>query len=139
MLNLTKVAISGIAVLALSAWGGGTEGPSNSYSNEPTIVVDSIDVEDGGSKLRWNVDIDNQHENARIKIEPWNDSTYFWHFADIVESYGDDIELECNSEVAENGYVSYNEVKAVVCDRGLMGSDYSEFTCNIELEVRLSK
>ncbi len=127
--SLVAVALLSVCVIGFSGCGEEDESSNGSlYPEKATIVVNSLEVESNGAQLKWNVSIKNEHKSTTVEIVPWNDTTYF--AASLGQDYNDRVKLDCNKEVGNNGYISCNDIDSIICTRGMMGSNYSEFTCN---------
>ncbi len=108
----------------------------NLYPSKPLINIKSFNVLDGGSKMVWDVDIDNNHQDTIVRISPWNDTTYSLIF---FQDYKNSIDLKCNYDFGEiNGFVKCNDITSVTCRRNLMSGEYSEFTCNYMIKDNIT-
>jgi hypothetical protein len=115
--------------LALSLTGCSKDEDTKSSPSIPTIQVSSLEVSRNGAEITWHVSINNDNPSTKIRISPWNDTTYFW--TDVLPNeYNYDIELDCNTEIGSNGTIKCNDITSITCTRVMMGSDYSEYTCD---------
>ena len=134
MKNLKKIGISlaTVSILGLGFTGCTEEEETQSslYPDTPTIVVDKLTISSSGAKLTWDVSIDNTHPSTKVRIAPWNDTTYYWSYS---TDYSDHIELGCNSEIGANGNIQCNDITSITCNRVMMGSDYSEYQCDFSI------
>ena len=133
MKALTTVSSLAVAGLILTLSGCGVEDDTlkSLYPEKPSISVQSIDVNTGGSEIIWHIKVDNKHPSTHIRVSPWNDTTYYYSARRA--SYNDDVTLSCNTQV-QGSYLDCNKVDEVVCQRVGIGSDYSEYRCDLKVD-----
>lgn len=133
---MKKVQIVSNTVLAaliatLSGCGSEEKKPESLYPDKPTIRVSNLEVINSGSQLIWHLNVKNEHSDAKITVKPWNDTTYF--YSSFAKDYSDRVELACNTDI-QGSYADCNKVDEIVCDRTMIGADYSEYRCDLKID-----
>ena len=117
-------------ILTLSGCGDTKDEKKSLYPDKPTINVSQLEVINSGSQLIWHLNVKSEHSDAKITVKPWNDTTYFFNFN---KNYSDRVELACNTNI-QGSYADCNKVDEIICDRVSIGSDYSEYRCDLKID-----
>ena len=118
-------------ILTLSGCGDTKDEKKSLYPDKPTINVSQLEVINSGSQLIWHLNVKSEHSDAKITVKPWNDTTYF--YSSFGKNYSDRVELSCNTDI-QGSYADCNKVDEIVCDRVGIGSDYSEYRCDLKID-----
>lgn len=134
--GFTKSLLATSLLLGLSACNPAEEETATENLNNsqiPKLTIHSLEIESSGAQITWNVSVDSEYTNTELLVYPVDDNSYT-----IQGQYSDDfnshVSLGCNKEVAGAGYVSCNDVDSIQCTRVMMGSDYSDFTCDYTIK-----
>ncbi len=121
-----KLLIGGVALVAvLFCAGCGESKDSSTTLQDPTISITSLDIENSGAKVTFNIDAQTYDDrNTTLSVFPLNGSRFYWETAD----YKYNVELQCNGD-----YVKCNDITSIVCTRTALGSDYSDYVCDFQV------
>jgi len=128
MKNKSKASalIGSLLLGGLSFFSGCGESAPNDEGNPfPTVTINSLEIENSGSKVIFHI---TPHvytsKESNITIDTFF-YTKYWN-ADTAD-VKTPLDLPCN-----NGVVPCDAVDAVVCTRTEIGSDYSDYSCDLQ-------
>ena len=91
----------------------------------PIVSTTSLNILNSGKKVIFNIKAHTYTDrNTTLSILPWNSTEYYYETSD----YKHEVDLQCNGD-----YVKCDNVTSIVCTRTELGSDYSDYVCDLQV------
>lgn len=121
-----KLLVGGIA-LAVTLFSMGCNDPKveEPVPQTPIVSIASLDILNSGEKVTFNIRPHTYNDrNTTLSVTPWNSVEYYYERAEYKHS----VDLQCNGD-----YVKCNDVTSIVCTRTELGSNYSDYVCDLQV------
>lgn len=121
-----KLLVSGV-VLATVLFSAGCNDPKDTtpVPQTPVVSITSLDILNSGKKVTFNIRPHTYNDrNTTLSVLPWNSVKYYYETA----NYKHVVDLQCNGD-----YVKCNDVTSIVCTRTELGSNYSDYVCDLQV------